>query len=93
MSFVHICHSLPSKTTFQENFVLLTEKTKFHFSTNLYSRETIVIHLVKVTIKYFKGSLMSYETCIMHKTLLPVTNLCTLSVFITSFVHLDNSHL
>ena len=57
MSFVHMCCSLLSKATFQENFVLLISERKPNSSlvTAYIHCETIVIHLVKVT-KDFKGS-------------------------------------
>ena len=85
-----------TKAAVQENFVLLFRERKPNSSSvPVYIHwETIVIHLVKVTITDFKDSLMSKETCTIHKTfLLLAQNLFTLSIFITSFAHLENSHL
>ena len=61
MNFVYVRHSPLSKATFQENFVLLIRERKPNSSlVPAYIHcETTVVHLVKVTIKDLKGSLMS----------------------------------
>ena len=52
----------------------------------------MVIHLVKVTIQDFKGSLMSLRNLYHVQNSLPlVTNLFYTSLFITLFAHSENS--
>ena len=60
MSFVYMRHR--HIATFQEKFVLLTgreRKPNSRLVPAYIHCETIVIHLVKVTVKDFKGSLVS----------------------------------
>ena len=67
-------------------------KSNFRLVPTYIHCKTIVIHSVKVTIKDFKGSLMSLRNLYhVQNSLSLVTNLFYTSVFISLFAHSENS--
>ena len=82
-------YSLLSKVIFQDDFVFLNRKRKSNFRLvpDYIHYETIVIHLVKVTLQDFKGSLMSLRNLYLVQNSLPlITNLFFILLYLSLYL-------